>query len=296
MCAQNAVVRLITLRNIVVFIAIVLSISVSKSQSNIGLLFGGTQYRGDLSDDNVGIYANLKPAFGIIYHYKWNGKYSFYSSFTSSSMQSYDKDLTDPALIQRNLHFRSPLREISMGIEIHPISFFTDKEYWISPYYKTGVSMFYFNPQAEYEGKWYNLKPLRTEGQGLPNSDAKQYSLFDVAYPFGLGVKIKVSSRLNIRFEIVPRKSQTDYLDDVSREYYDLGEIKRFSSEIAAKLAYRATEWDIISPPDVMGKKRGNFALNDWYVIHQFSLSYTFERPAAEDKSITPIETLPEIK
>ena len=271
-----------------------MNISLS-GQSSIGLLFGATQYRGDLSDDKIGIFANLKPAYGLIYHYRWNAKYSFFTSFTSSSMQAYDRDLTDPALIKRNLHFRSPLRELSMGIEIHPITFFTDKEYKLSPYYKTGVSMFYFNPEAEYEGQWYNLKPLRTEGQGLPNSEAKQYSLFDVAYPFGFGLKYKASKRLSIRFEIIPRRTQTDYLDDVSRTYYDLNEIRKFSSEEAAKLAYRVTDWDIDNPPLVMGVKRGNFALNDWYVIHQFSLSYTFEKPDLENKSI-PVETLPEVK
>ena len=72
----------------------------------------------------------------------------------------------------------------------------------------------------------------------------------------------------------LPRKTYTDYLDDVSADYYDLNKIRVYSSDIAAKLAYRETEWNFDNIPDVDGIQRGNPNNNDWYIIHQVSIYY----------------------
>ena len=43
----------------------------------------------------------------------------------------------------------------------------------------SGFGFFYFNPEGKYyDGKWYKLKPLNTEGQGLAGSEGTDYSLF----------------------------------------------------------------------------------------------------------------------
>jgi hypothetical protein len=279
-------------KHILILILIIMNIT-SYSQSSIGLLYGGTQYRGDLSDDEVGYFKNLKKTIGINYHYSWNKKLNFYTSLLTTSMEAHDKDLSKPGLIQRNLHFKSPLTELSMGFEWYPISFFTKKDFILSPYIKNGVSMFIFNPKAELDGKWHELQPLRTEGQGLPNSSSKPYSLFDVSYPFGVGLSIKMNKSIKLKLEVCPRKTNTDYLDDVSGNYYDLNQLMKYSSDIAARLSYQAINWDISDEvPDIKDVQRGNPTLNDWYIIHQFSINYTFEKVKDSVKEIEKFDSV----
>jgi MFS family permease len=105
----------------------------------------------------------------------------------------------------------------------------------------------------------------------MPLSGLNSYSLIDISYPFGFGLEYTPWPFLKIRAEISPRKTYTDYLDDVSADYYDLNKIRIYSSDLAAKMAYRETDWNFDNIPDVDGIQRGNPNNNDWYIIHQVS-------------------------
>ena len=84
---------------------------------------------------------------------------------------------------------------------------------------------FRFNPKGQYidpngNKTWVDLKPLRTEGQGIGNHPNRpQYSLTKRNTPYGIGLKYFFSDKFNLSFEIVSRKTFTDYIDDVSRTY-----------------------------------------------------------------------------
>ncbi|MEO8734182.1 MAG: hypothetical protein ABI373_07615, partial [Flavobacteriales bacterium] len=52
-------------------------------------------------------------------------------------------------------------------------------------YLFAGVGAFHFNPQAQYKGNWVDLRPLGTEGQGLPGGPV-EYSLTGVCIPMVL--------------------------------------------------------------------------------------------------------------
>lgn len=129
----------------------------------------------------------------------------------------------------RNQHFRSAITEATLTAEIYPTTIFEydpgDVMHKIRPYVVLGVGLFHFNPQAQYvntDGSktWVDLKPLRTEGQGMakfPNK--KEYDLTQINLPYGIGLKYFVSDKFAISFEIVNRKTFTDYIDDVSTNY-----------------------------------------------------------------------------
>ena len=51
-----------------------------------------------------------------------------------------------------------------------------------------GVALLYMNPMAKYDGKWYSLKPLHTEGQEYVPSRT-EYANWQLTIPFGVGVK-----------------------------------------------------------------------------------------------------------
>ncbi len=61
----------------------------------------------------------------------------------------------------------------------------------VTPYLFGGISVFYFNPYAtDPAGDKVYLRPLSTEGEGLPMyPDRKEYSLVNMAFPFGGGFK-----------------------------------------------------------------------------------------------------------
>ena len=92
-----------------------------------------------------------------------------------------------------------------------------------SPYFFAGLAVFHYNPYAydANRNKVY-LKPLSTEGEGVAGyPDRKQYSLTQMAIPFGGGIKFALTDNIRIGLEVGLRKLFTDYLDDVSKNYID---------------------------------------------------------------------------
>ncbi len=87
------------------------------------------------------------------------------------------------------------------------------------------------------------LKPLSTEGEGLPGyPDRKPYSLTQLAIPFGGGVKFAITNDWHIGLEVGLRKLFTDYLDDVSSTYADPNDLLTAKGQLAVDLSYRGDE------------------------------------------------------
>ncbi len=135
---------------------------------------------------------------------------------------------------------------------------YLSRAYW-TPYVFGGLAVFHHNPQAlapdtgldgqplAEAGTWVNLRELGTEGQYsdlLPtdaNYGIKPYNLLQVAIPIGAGVRFKVHDVIDVSAELGFRYLFTDYIDDVSRNYVDLGVL---NSELARALSYRSNELD----------------------------------------------------
>jgi len=186
---------------------------------------------------------------------------------------------------QRNLHFRSPIREFSFLIEFHPINVLSKKKNagsLFSPYLIGGISLFHFNPQAMYKGSWVDLEPLRTEGQGFKDCpDRNRYRLRQAAIPLGFGLRYEVSAIVNLRLELNYRMLFTDYLDDLSTNYIDPALFDKYldplQAAIAKKLADRRAELD----PNFIGKegeKRGNPSNNDAWLSLNLKLGFVLNR------------------
>ncbi len=178
------------------------------------LNFGNTKFAG-----SAYISATYKYAVGLRLEY------------TFGQIGSYDSILRDVASTtegryERNLSFRSSISEIALIAEFHPLFIFVD---WsskdrqpptFSPYLMGGIGLYSFNPQALLNGRWVDLQPLHTEGQGFAEyPDRKVYNLRQTNIPIGLGFRYEVNSMLNIRAECLVRILNTDYLDDVSTRY-----------------------------------------------------------------------------
>ncbi len=139
---------------------------------------------------------------------------------------------------------------------------------YFTPYLAGGLNIFYYNPKAELDGKYYNLRELGTEGQAL----GEEYFQFSAGLSVGGGLKWDLSTTLSMNLEMSYRFVFTDYLDDVSKSYPNVRELQSLRGEIAVKLSDRSG----IPGFAVQGKQRGNSRDKDKFSFIQVSFMYYF--------------------
>lgn len=182
----------------------------------------------------------------------------------------------------RNLNFKSNIYEFATNIEASFMKEQVGHRYRLRgirgqrgfemyTYAFMGIGVFYFNPRALYNGQWYELQPLGTEGQGLIPT-RKTYSRFQMCIPIGFGFKYTIDRRWGLGLEYGLRKTFTDYIDDVSSTYYDNDAIKANHGPVAAALADRSNQ----SLPFVTasGQQRGDPRDHDSYMFAIISVNY----------------------
>jgi hypothetical protein len=186
----------------------------------------------------------------------------------------------------RNLDFRSNILEAFVVGEIFPTVFLendpTDVQGRLRPYGLIGVGVFHFNPQGTYnnpvthQSEWVDLRPLHTEGEGFPEyPNRKEYALTQLNIPMGVGVKYYFSNNVNVSFEIVHRKTFTDYLDDVSTTFVDPSVFYTHLSPAQAVIADAMSNKSPLRGQHVgydPGSKRGDPTQNDAYFTMGFKL------------------------
>ena len=257
-----------------VFVGLLLSWQTSFSQSlsfgnpglEIGLNVAPMNFLGDvggnygegkrfLKDNNFeffrlmkGVYAtaHLSPAFGVRVAVNV-GRLEGHDSVING------KGGLEEARRARDLGFRSNLLEAYAAIEFYPTVFFEEdpSDVWhkFRPYGVIGAGIFKFNPQAEYinpatkEKTWVDLKPLRTEGQGMAEyPDRKEYKLTETLIPVGIGFKYYVNERFHVGFEVMHRVTFTDYIDDVSTNYIDPALFANYLPANQVAVAYQMSD------------------------------------------------------
>lgn len=125
----------------------------------------------------------------------------------------------------RNLSFQSKISEVYAAIEIYPTYFFEKYDGLkgkFRPYFLAGAGMYHFNPETkDVDGSWVKVAPLHLEGQGFAQyPDSKPYKLTQMNILGGFGFKYYIKENAYIGLEILHRKLFTDYVDDVSHNYY----------------------------------------------------------------------------
>lgn len=218
--------------------------------SSIGIGGGHSNYYGEL--------ANYSSVGSSIKNLRWNGSLDYTRQFTPRFAArfgfSYARLFADdanygtdkPGLYVRNLHFRNDVKEFS----ITGMLSLTDmasrdfkRRYRFDPYVFGGIAVLAHEPKAkapaEFDNIWVNLQPLSTEGQGLPGYQTQPYSLVQVAVPYGVGLKYRLSERFDISVELGMRHTFTDYLDDVGGTYPDPNDLQ---SDLARAMSNRSIE------------------------------------------------------
>jgi hypothetical protein len=214
----------------------------AQGRFEAGITIGPSNFLGDLGgnfghgmpfikDNNIEVTRIMKGAY---VSFAASQALSFRAAFNIGRLEGADSLIKpqgghEETRLQRNLHFRSPLIEGFVAAEFHPTVFLErdpdDLYRKLRPYLLLGVGMFRFNPQGQYTDPsgnktWVDLRPLRTEGQGMPQyPDRKEYSLTALNMPYGVGFRYFLSERFNIGFEVIVRNTNSDYIDDASTRY-----------------------------------------------------------------------------
>lgn len=200
---------------------------------------GANNFLGDLGGANqVGTngirdfdFPAVRPNFNFGYRYRTTKETAVQANLIYGVLYGNDQLTNEPFRQNRNCNFRSPIIELSTQFEYcivrervgeiyHRLHLKGWRYIQESTYFYTGIGLIYFNPQGQFNGKWFSLRPLSTEGEGLVSTRTK-YSPVQIVIPFGIGFKYALSENWSIGIEYGIRKTFTDYIDDVSTTYVD---------------------------------------------------------------------------
>ena len=245
------------------------------ARSELGPSVGLMTYLGDLNNQSMFGQAHL--AGGLTARINIDPRWAVSFGGTYGHISGGNPDI----LAHRNLSFRSPVAEAFIRAEFnffpYGLRYGTQKRW--TPFIFGGFAVFKFNPQAQYQGVWYDLQPLGTEGQGtLAYPDRQRYKLVEMAIPFGVGVRFRLSEAAHLAVEYGWRLTGTDYLDDISTTYVgsEVLDGEDGGGEMAIILADRTGEIDP-GYVNAVGIKRGDDSLKDWYAYFNISLTLSTE-------------------
>jgi len=216
---------------------------------------GASGFMGDLGGANDigsnGIrdfnFSATRPSMALGYRYLIFEKLGVTANLALGYLAGSDQYTEETFRNNRNIHFRTTIFEFTGGLEL---ALFTYRKpgaryrrisrgftgiIGATGYVFLNYGGFYYNPQAYFEADsyagtipasslpsdgWYNLRPLRTEGQGFFET-RDTYTPFAMVIPFGIGAKVQISRDMWVGVQYGFRKTFTDYIDDVSKTYVD---------------------------------------------------------------------------
>jgi hypothetical protein len=223
-----------------------------------------------------------RPALTVGLRYKLTPFLSLHSHLTYGHVKGDDALTEEFFRNNRNLNFKSDIYEFNVNFEAALLSQREGGIYRLrgvrrstsfeaSAYVFAGVGVFYFNPKGELNGRWYALQPLGTEGQGISPAREK-YNRVQMCIPVGFGGRYYFNRRWGVGLEFGVRKTFTDYIDDVSKTYYDNEAIAQKYGEVAAALADKSLGLSEVQTLE--GQQRGDPRDNDAYMFAFISLNY----------------------
>jgi hypothetical protein len=234
-------------------------------------------YYGDLQPKFFASYG-YQPMGGIVYKYFLSPHVGLRVGASYTNLTAADSLSKIPENVSRNLSFATHLFEFHGAVEINflPVDVLRRK---VTPYIFGGLALFYFDPYAiDPAGDKVFLRPLSTEGEGLPMyPDRKQYSLVNMAFPFGGGFKFFIGKTIMLTGELGFRYTNTDYLDDVSKSYVNLDTLQAYKGKLARAMSYRGNTlagWTGENPN--YGFQRGDTKSNDWYWYGNITVTIYF--------------------
>ncbi|WP_157974478.1 DUF6089 family protein [Lewinella sp. IMCC34183] len=272
--------RTLSLSSLLVAICLLAAPGLSAQQYfELGVQGGDMPYNGDLSEPGIGFLKDWNTYGGFYLRYRPISRVGFRFNGIfgqiAAEQQTSTRDATGASVaIDRN--FQSRIREFSLGLEFDLFYLGDPEDRFVAPYIMAGIGRTSFNPQSERDGRFYDLQPLRTEGQGIPGGeyDPAPYELAITTFHVGGGVRAKLGERFVLGGEVSGRVTGTDYLDDVTGRRINYNDVLTNSANpgdrsLAAYFSNPAVEPG--EAPDNLEYSRGGQS-NDFYFLINLTL------------------------
>ena len=224
-----------------------------RSPVSAGFNLGGANYLGEIGgkyDPRASVIdadiITTSPAAGVFLRYAINDKIRVSGEVNYVHIRQADKNAESPSRQARNLNFRNRMFEFGFRSDFSVFSL-TDRRgmrNFTKPgrlsfdiFVFTGIYGVLHNPQAqvtydpfnEWEDRWYDLRPLRTEGQ------VEEYATVIASIPLGFGMEVSMGNGWTLGLEASWRSTFTDYLDDISGMYANPDDLTPLAEAISSQ-------------------------------------------------------------
>lgn len=263
-----------------------------KIYNAIGVSLNAINYYGDLAPTPNRFSTDIsftRPGIGVSFAHRFGPRYTLQAQLMFGTLRGSDNESAKAGDLengvfryQRNLSFRNQIKEFSF---VGYFDLFENESTYISrvrwtPYAFIGVAGFLHNPQGQAPatdlqgnalaeaGDWVKLRPLGTEGQYSTldptdvNFGIQPYSTMQFAIPFGLGARFRINEVMDLWADLGFRYTFTDYLDDVSQHYVDLGVLK---SPLAQAMSYRGNTLNQTNTMTYVGRDGRSYTVINGY-------------------------------
>ncbi len=256
-----------------------------KQYNSVGFNINAMNYFGDLAP-NTGFssfrFNNTRPNVGVTLTRRFYPRVSGRLGLSYGRINGDDATAANAAdqnaryRYNRNANFQNDIVELS-GVVI--VDLIQNRNNFLKrpdfvPYLFAGLAGFHHNPKGrDANGNYVPLQPLATEGTS--------YSRFQIAIPFGGGVRYRINRNFDASLEFGIRKTFTGFLDDVNGNYLGAAALGITpgtpTSGLTEKQYFgygvtRSHSGDF-SSFDNAGSKRGQNK-SDWYTVTGLSLNY----------------------
>lgn len=261
-----------------------------QGKSEFNIVGGANNFLGDLGGtQGIGkdglkdfTLKTIRPLLGISLSYNWQHWMAVKGGINITTVAGADSLIKNNGgeerwRYYRNLSFRSSIIEAFVGADLYPLLMLnSEKEITaLAPFVGIGIGAFHFNPQAQLNGSYVDLQPLRLEGQGFTEyPDRKPYKLTQLYIPISFGVKYYMNNQMAISLGAQFRKTFTDYIDDISTTYIDPNLFDSYltaDQALIAKQLYSRSLTPGKVKPDI---EKADVTDKDSYVTFFFSLSF----------------------
>jgi hypothetical protein len=222
-------------------------------QRELGFFGGGSYYIGDVNPRGHFLYSH--PAGGVYFRYMTNYRFAFRFGASVGTLSGDDASSGERDQKERNLNFRTQIYDFHSVAEFNFVEYRIGHDrYKFTLFVFAGLGGFYFDPQGNQGDGYVSLRDQKTEGQ------SRAYPKFQMSIPFGVGLKWNMGDKWGMGVEWGPRRTFTDYLDDIKGNYPD---------------APAAGEANVVATgAHAPGTMRGNPSTRDWYFFYGVTLSF----------------------
>ena len=251
--------------------SLIATVACAQRGWEVGGWVGTSHYFGDLNTS----FDISRPglAVGGVARYNYNERLCLKFSAGYGSVSADDANSSNAFEKRRNLSFRSKIIDATAQFEFNFLPYrHGSSDEFFTPYLFGGLSVYNFNPETKYNGKWVELRPLGTEGQFR----GEEYYSTLLALAYGGGFKIDLTPVWSLNVEVSARKLFSDYLDDVSGSYPNSADLQKLRGKVAVELSDRSLLDAEGKKLGQTGRQRGNSQNKDTYVFTSIGLVYYF--------------------